>query len=290
MKDGDKIGWNYVSFRDDNIRIDHKWVDGEQRFSMSVNPKLGEDIREAVNTDRNTKTVVSGHKEVVFASHAPEVLIASGIPDGRIYTHAFILRKMKDDHDLDEVAIENLVSSAQSPAAILHDVDKKKGTEAFIILTEQTAKDLNGRVAPVMIYLRPDSNGNYIASAYARTEKGEKHYIGLLNSGNLLAINKNKVAGLNLTGEAKSSFESVRTDDNVVDLERFTPTIVSNSLPENNGPSAEKAYAYEVREIEVLPGTLVKPKTGLDPRGSTSISGGILLQGVRNHKRHMLMK
>lgn len=209
------------------------------RFSMSVNPKLGEDIREAVNTDRNTKAVVSGHKEVVFASHAPEVLIASGIPDGRIYTHAFILRKMKDDHDLDEVAIENLVSSAQSPAAILHDVDKKKGTEAFIILTEQTAKDLNGRVAPVMIYLRPDSNGNYIASAYARTEKGEKHYIGLLNSGSLLAINKSKVAGLNLTGEAKSSFESVRTDDNVVDLERFTPQIISNSLPENNGPSAE---------------------------------------------------
>ncbi|MBR3822020.1 MAG: hypothetical protein IKJ37_10415 [Kiritimatiellae bacterium] len=222
----------------------------ELRFSMSVNPKLGEDIREAVNTDRNTKTVVSGHKEVVFASHAPEVLIASGIPDGRIYTHAFILRKMKDDHDLDEVAIENLVSSAQSPAAILHDVDKKKGTEAFIILTEQTAKDLNGRVAPVMIYLRPDSNGNYIASAYARTEKGEKHYIGLLNSGSLLAINKSKVAGLNLTGEAKSSFESVRTDDNVVDLERFTPRIISNSFSENNGLSAELLEAMGRKAAE----------------------------------------
>lgn len=225
--------------RDEVLAAQRAKGESGARFSMSVNPKLGEDIREAVNTDRNTKTVVSGHKEVVFASHAPEVLIASGIPDGRIYTHAFILRKMKDDHDLDEVAIENLVVSAQSPAAILHDVDKKKGTEAFIILTEQTAKDLNGRVAPVMIYLRPDSNGNYIASAYARTEKGEKHYIGLLNSGSLLAINKSKVAGLNLTGEAKSSFESVRTDDNVVDLERFTPEIISNSLPENNGPSAE---------------------------------------------------
>lgn len=32
IKDGDKAGWNYVSFRDDNIRVDHKWVDGEQRF------------------------------------------------------------------------------------------------------------------------------------------------------------------------------------------------------------------------------------------------------------------
>gem|GEM_PF-6592087 len=27
-------GWNYISFRDDNMRIDHHWVDGEQRFSV----------------------------------------------------------------------------------------------------------------------------------------------------------------------------------------------------------------------------------------------------------------
>lgn len=33
VKDGDKIGWNYVSFRDDNIRVDHKWADGVARFS-----------------------------------------------------------------------------------------------------------------------------------------------------------------------------------------------------------------------------------------------------------------
>lgn len=35
VKDGDKVGWNYVSFRDDNIRVDHKWVDGEQRYSIT---------------------------------------------------------------------------------------------------------------------------------------------------------------------------------------------------------------------------------------------------------------
>lgn len=32
IKDGDKVGWNYVSFRDDNIRVDHKWRDGEQLY------------------------------------------------------------------------------------------------------------------------------------------------------------------------------------------------------------------------------------------------------------------
>ena len=32
VKDGDKVGWNYVSFRDDNIRVDHKWEDGQMRY------------------------------------------------------------------------------------------------------------------------------------------------------------------------------------------------------------------------------------------------------------------
>lgn len=31
-----KGGWNYVSFRDDNIRVDHKWVDGEMRYSVGA--------------------------------------------------------------------------------------------------------------------------------------------------------------------------------------------------------------------------------------------------------------
>lgn len=43
IKDGDKVGWNYVSFRDDNIRVDHKWVDGEQRyFKNSQGEVVGE--------------------------------------------------------------------------------------------------------------------------------------------------------------------------------------------------------------------------------------------------------
>ena len=32
VKDGNVAGWNYVSFRDDNIRVDHKWEDGQMRY------------------------------------------------------------------------------------------------------------------------------------------------------------------------------------------------------------------------------------------------------------------
>lgn len=35
VKDGDVAGWNYVSFRDDNIRVDHKWTDGKMRYSIA---------------------------------------------------------------------------------------------------------------------------------------------------------------------------------------------------------------------------------------------------------------
>lgn len=41
VKDGDKAGWNYVSFRDDNIRVDHKWKNG---MEVPVSPQGG-DVR-----------------------------------------------------------------------------------------------------------------------------------------------------------------------------------------------------------------------------------------------------
>lgn len=55
VKDGDSAGWNYVSFRDDNIRVDHKWVDGQKRFSRKkmselAKVKVGEWI-EGTNAD-----------------------------------------------------------------------------------------------------------------------------------------------------------------------------------------------------------------------------------------------
>ena len=37
MKDGEESGWNYASFRDDNIRVDHKWTDGELRYLRDPN-------------------------------------------------------------------------------------------------------------------------------------------------------------------------------------------------------------------------------------------------------------
>ena len=56
LKDGDKAGWNYVSFRDDNIRVDHKWTDGVAKFaarpamSALAKAKVGDSV-EGVSED-----------------------------------------------------------------------------------------------------------------------------------------------------------------------------------------------------------------------------------------------
>lgn len=34
-KGGEGLRFNYVSFRDDNVRVDHKWTDGRQRYSVT---------------------------------------------------------------------------------------------------------------------------------------------------------------------------------------------------------------------------------------------------------------
>ncbi len=41
VKDGDVAGWNYVSFRDDNIRVDHKWRDGKMEYQRGSTEERG---------------------------------------------------------------------------------------------------------------------------------------------------------------------------------------------------------------------------------------------------------
>lgn len=49
-------GWNYISFRDDNMRIDHHWVDGEQRFSVQrVTPEEDAVVADYTNPDGTKK-------------------------------------------------------------------------------------------------------------------------------------------------------------------------------------------------------------------------------------------
>lgn len=55
VKNGDEAGWNYVSFRDDNITVDHKWVDGTQMFKTSDPAYIAADSADAVFANRESQ-------------------------------------------------------------------------------------------------------------------------------------------------------------------------------------------------------------------------------------------
>ena len=74
VKDGDKAGWNYVSFRDDNINVDHKWRDGEMLFSRGGSARLvGGRTRVAADQDHGELTPggLAAARELADVRRAP---------------------------------------------------------------------------------------------------------------------------------------------------------------------------------------------------------------------------
>lgn len=208
-KGGEGLRFNYVSFRDDNVRVDHKWTDGRQRYSVTRNPDARREVENALAKDADGRYTGAANADIVFSDALPPALVACGIPDGRVYTRGYVLRKLEREHELDADGIMAVARAMERPSAVLADAAET----GYVILTDHEARDRNGRMAPVMVYLRPDGRGNYIASAYAKTENGERQYTNLINAGKLLYADRVRVAGLSLTGEVKSSFESASTGD-----------------------------------------------------------------------------
>ena len=90
VKDGDKAGWNYVSFRDDNIRVDHKWTDGQAKFAAgrAVGPSALGDGKQryyevpfdkavdkiVANRRKNGKKATAISGDYVFVGETPSAL------------------------------------------------------------------------------------------------------------------------------------------------------------------------------------------------------------------------
>ena len=193
VKDGDKVGWNYVSFRDDNIRVDHKWTDGQAKFAagkVETNPNLKDDVAAAVNVDRNKGEIVPLRKVVEF-SKTPPFLMRLGVPDANIISRADILRKIKGKHLLTEDQIADLPNRYASPVAVMKD------GRNYVILTDMDAPTKTSGEKPVMVYLKAVGNGakhNFIASAYAREANKEQTYVDLVRGGKLIYMDENRIA------------------------------------------------------------------------------------------------
>lgn len=248
-------GWNYVSFRDDNVRVDHKWTDGEQRFSVRANPRLREEVEAALNTDRERGDVLKGGRRIDICE-APALFREIGIPDGTVYTKAHTLRKIFQNHGLTAGQIASTPELIANPAAVLDD-----NGEGYIFLTDALAPDRNGRMAPVMVYLRPDGDGNYIASEYSRTEDAESKYINLTNAGGLLYADKDKVARLPLRGEALSSLSTFNAGDRAEASGDESPSESARIVPQTGVAAQGGGTRHRVFIDENAPATSVTDLT-----------------------------
>lgn len=179
------------------------------RFSVRANPRLREEVEAALNTDRSKGEVFKGGRRIVICD-APGIFSAIGIPDGTVYTKAYTLRKIAKEHSLTAEQIASTPALLERPVAVFDD-----NGDGFVFLTDAVAPDRNGEPAPVMVYVRPDGIGNYVASVYSRTAAAESKYVNLANARKVLYIDKKKVAHLPLRGEALSSLSTFSVGDGV---------------------------------------------------------------------------
>lgn len=197
-----------------------------------ANPRLREEVEAALNTDRSKGEVVKGGRRIVFCE-SPRLFEAIGIPRGTVYTKAHTLRKIAKEHALTAGQIASAPELLERPAAVFDD-----NGEGYVFLTDATAPDEDGVNAPVMFYVRPDGQGNYVASAYARKEAAESKYVNLVNADKVMYIDKDKVARLPLRGEAQSSLITFSAGDDVKTPEDLSSLSSPSSIP-HSAPDAQ---------------------------------------------------
>ena len=246
VKDGDKVGWNYVSFRDDNIRVDHKWVDGQQRFSIAVNPHLREEIDKALakQTDKNGKALQSKrHEDIVFSEHLP-FFDFLGLPNLRVVTEVVKVRKFKAKHHLNEDQIASLPEHYNNPVAAIREDDN-----TFVLLTDLIGEDDHGNKKPVMVLLRrktlKSGESLFIATALAKNAENEFDYYSPRIKKGLLFADENRIAGIMLGEETESILRTQASGDNVKNasdysLWRSSLDIIPQTGSESQGGKAKK--------------------------------------------------
>lgn len=142
-----------------------------------------------------------GKRDIVELTDIPPFWLDYGFQNGRLFTIADILRKIKKEHHIDASAFAELPEHYSRPVAILIQ------NEEWTILTDQLADDGTGRLAPVMLYVRQAKDGTnaYLASAYSRDVAGESAYINKANAGGLLYLDDIRIDALPLAGETKKA-------------------------------------------------------------------------------------
>jgi hypothetical protein len=116
IKDGDKAGWNYVSFRDDNIRVDHKWRDGEQLFQKGADPQM-----RMFNTWDNAHVELQARKK----GHEWHVVAQDGTDLGRYATQQSAEFALARERSMLEAAGDSLSKLKKAKIADIAEARRK---------------------------------------------------------------------------------------------------------------------------------------------------------------------
>ena len=248
VKDGDKAGWNYVSFRDDNIRVDHKWTDGQLRFSRAVKPSALGDGKQRyyeVPFDKAVDKIVKNKKPLsrdhVFVGETPKPFADIGFArlpvmmgQGHVISCYFgegegvegkHLHKMKGNLKLLPQALEKplmIITSESSPSdSVVAILKMKDNTGASVIVPVKMsgvgragAEKLDAHIALTM-FGKKNAWKSLVANALEKEANGEVgvFYIDGAESKTILERLGEKakglgVAGLQSPGETKAHAES----------------------------------------------------------------------------------
>ena len=190
--DGAKAGeTHYVSFRDDNIRVDHKWTDGVAKFSVgkAVAPsKLGDGKQRyyEVPFDKAVDKIVKNRKPVsdehVFVSETPESLKDIGLPalpvmmNQQHVVSCYFDKgdgvKAKDLHGLRD-KLKSLPVALKNPLMII--ASESNPSSSVVSIVRMMDKHGNSVIVPIEINGIGMLNGGFVDANIVKTAFGKKN-------------------------------------------------------------------------------------------------------------------
>lgn len=242
-------GWNYVSFRDDNIRVDHKWVDGEQRFSvtsagLNANPNLREEV-EAALAFGNGQQVPA--RKVVNLSDTPAILQFLGMPQKPIITQAVKIRKMKTKHELTAEDIAHLPEAYANPIAVFVEGD------TWNIISEMTIAHERYAGKPLQVSIAIETKGdNFVASAYVRDASAETRYQEMVKKSTCLYLDAEKLNASGLEERTKATLGPLSQSVSVKTLQDFLASPYATTIPNFGADVNENRFSVSARRPDLV--------------------------------------
>ena len=203
VKDGDTAGWNYVAFSDEHIRVDHKWTDGEIRYSRGGVPvsKLSEKGKNQryyeVPFDKAVDKIVANRRaggrnaklisdDYVFVGETPSALEEIGfvkLPVMMTQHHIETCYFTKQDgvnwnigghmHGLGD-NLKKVPGALKKPVMVIAS-RSKKGKDTSVVAITSVSTPEGDMILPIVINGEPEINSGKITAHVMTSAHGRRN-------------------------------------------------------------------------------------------------------------------